>query len=243
MMPERAADEVEASVEKEFGDFSYIVSHDLAAVCRHLTQFSRLLVREVGTLTPEQTVLADHIQTAGDKCQAMMDQLLAFSRLQQRELRTVGVDAKRLADTAVLQLGEEVEAAGAEIVIEDSLGSVAVDTELMTTAFKHVLSNALKFRRADEPCRVTVSGIQTPDETVLRFTDQGIGLAAEQREKAFRMFWQLSAERGRPGVGAGLAIARRIVRRHGGDIRFVDSDDGACVEISLPASPTTPAGG
>jgi two-component system, chemotaxis family, sensor kinase Cph1 len=230
------------AVEREFGEFSYIVSHDLAAVCRHLSQFSQLLVREVGVLTPAQQTLADHIHAAGDKCQAMMDQLLVFSRLQQRELRIVRADTKRLVDAALLQLGAETSAAQAEISLGGSLHATAVDSELMTLAFKHVLDNALKFRRPDEPARIAISTVPSALGSVARFSDQGIGLAPDLREKAFRMFWQLSAERGRPGVGSGLTIARRIARRHGGDVRFVDCADGACVEIDLPADNAAQAG-
>jgi signal transduction histidine kinase len=142
----------------------------------------------------------------------------------------------------MLQLSSQLHVTNAEVVIEGPLGAVTVDAELMTMAVKQVLDNAIKFSRSDVRPRVIVSARHSDTNTALRFADQGIGLAPEYREKAFRMFWQLSPERGRPGVGAGLALARRIARRHGGDTRFVEASAGACVEINLPSSASATTG-
>lgn len=229
--PERQSME---ALEAELGDFSYIVSHDLATVCRHLTQFSQLLLKEVGEeLTESQQSLAGHIETAGGRCQAMMEQLLAFSRLQQRPLNVARRDAKALVDAAVLQLGGEIRAADAEIAVS-STGEVTGDGELLTVALRHLIQNAVKFRRPDKRSRVVVDSRIENDCWVVRVIDNGIGLDSAQHEKAFRMFWQLSQPRGLPGIGAGLAICRRIARRHGGDVNFVSHDKGTCVEFVIP---------
>jgi light-regulated signal transduction histidine kinase (bacteriophytochrome) len=69
---------------------------------------------------------------------------------------------------------------------------------------------------------------------VARVIDEEIGLDSAYHEKAFRMFWRLNPDDAAGGVGAGLAIVRRIVRRHGGEARFVPGAAGACVEVELP---------
>lgn len=223
-----------ADIEQELSDFSYIVSHDLAAVCRHMAQFSDLLVREMGdNLTDTQKTFITHIQAAGGKCQAMMEELLVYSRMQQRELKVAPLDVRQLLDTAMLHLNAQIRASGAEIVV-GPVGVARGDRDLMIVVIKHILDNALKFRRHDCAPRIEVTASRTRVASVLRFADNGIGLAPDLRDRAFRMFWQLSAQRGQPGVGAGLAICRRIVRRHGGDMRFVDSERGACLELVLP---------
>ena len=234
MNPENLGPQKMAALEAELSEFSYIVSHDLATVCRHLTQFSQLLLQEAGAeLNPSQLSLAGHIQTAGGRCQAMMEQLLVFSRIQQRELKLASHDARKLVQIAVLQLSEDIRASSVDLKIATD-GEVYGDADLLTKAFRHLLQNAIKFRRGDALCRVSIHTARTEGGWVGRVTDNGIGLAIDHQEKAFRMFWQLSAERGKPGVGAGLAICRRIARRHGGDVRFVPQPSGACLELAMP---------
>jgi signal transduction histidine kinase len=225
-----------ASVEKELSEFSYIVSHDLAASCRHLAQFSELLLRDLGpVLTESQRNYAKHIQAAGQKCQAMMEQLLVFSRIQSRELNSAPHEAMQLLSSARLQLSEKVKACPAEISI-DGAGVAVGDGALLIVALRELIDNALKFRKPDQACVIRVSAKQDNGRFIVRVADNGIGLPEDLHEKAFRMFWQRKPDASN-GIGAGLAICRRVARRHGGDVRFVDQDDGCCLEFDVPAPP------
>jgi signal transduction histidine kinase len=225
------------SVEKELSEFSYIVSHDLAASCRHLAQFSQLLLRDLGPLlTDPQRNYAKHIQAAGEKCQAMMEQLLVFSRIQSRELNSAPHDALAIIGAAQLQLGEKLRECGAEISV-DGAGIVIGDADLLTMTFRELIDNAMKFRKPDQNCRIHVTTRHEHGRFIARVADNGIGLADDVREKAFRMFWQRKPDGLAGGIGAGLAICRRVARRHGGDVRFIDHDDGCCLELDLPAPP------
>jgi signal transduction histidine kinase len=224
-----------AAIEKELSEFSYIVSHDLAASCRHLSQFSQLLLRNLGDLTDPQRSYANHIRAAGEKCQMMMEQLLLFSRIQQRELKRELREATLLAEAAFLQLSHQVREAEAIVSIEP-LGAVFGDPELLTLMFRELMDNAIKFRSPDRPCRVQISAAQEGDQWIARITDNGIGLTGDHQEKAFRMFWQLNGEKTK-GVGAGLAICRRIARRHNGEVSFASTAEGTRVEIALPSTP------
>lgn len=229
-----------ADAERELQDFSYIVSHDLAASCRHVAEFSRLLMGDLGEgLTGRQQAYAVRISMATDKCQAMMEQLLLFSRVQQTPLDRVCQDADPILQLARLQLAAEIAAAGAEISV-GPLGEVYADPALLALTFRHLLDNAIKFRRPNTRPRIAVEATQ--DETVwrMRITDNGVAVEPAFRDKAFGMFQRLNGEGAYPGVGAGLAICRRIARRHGGDVRFLDCADGACIELALPRAPGGP---
>ncbi len=225
--------------ERELSEFSYIVSHDLAAPLRHVAAFSTLLTRSLGPeARPEQIAYCESIQTATQKCQVMMAELLAFSRAQQTQMTIETCDATLLMEVAMLQLSAEVQAAGADITIEP-LGRARMDSALMTLAFKYALSNAIKFRLADAPVKINVSAETHPDAWTVRFADNGPGVALDRQEKLFRMFYQDESEGAFPGVGAGLAILLRILRRHGGSARFVEVERGACLELSLPVLGTS----
>jgi light-regulated signal transduction histidine kinase (bacteriophytochrome) len=221
-------------IERELTEFSYIVSHDLAAPCRHLSHFSQLLLRDMGgNLTDSQRSYGSQIQAAGEKCQAMLEQLILFSRVQTCQLNCVSHDAAYLARSALLQISREVHEAEADVSI-GMLGSVFGDDNLLTKVFKELILNAIRFRQPDRPCRVRVLAETADGRWVGRFIDEGIGLDPAYHEKAFRMFWRLNPEDAAGGVGAGLPIVRRIVRRHGGETRFVPCAAGACVEVELP---------
>jgi light-regulated signal transduction histidine kinase (bacteriophytochrome) len=221
-------------IERELQEFSYIVSHDLAAPCRHLSHFSQMLLRDMGgKLTDSQRTYSRQIQAAGEKCQAMLDQLILFSRVQTCQLNCASHDAAYLARTALLQISQEVHQAEAEVSI-GALGTVFGDDNLLTKAFKELILNAVRYRQPDRPCRARVDAEAADGRWVARVIDEGIGLDPAYHEKAFRMFWRLNPDDAVGVVGAGLAIVRRIVRRHGGEARFVPRTAGACVEVELP---------
>ena len=223
------------ALEQELHDFSYIVSHDLAASLRHVSEFSRLLLGDIEAgLSQRQQVYADNIQRANANCQAMIEQLLVYSRTQQRPLSITRQAATATVQFALLKLAEPMDACGADVRIE-ALGEVEADHGLLGQAFQNLLDNAIKFHAAGARPKVEV----TPDHNEafwrVRVRDNGIGIDPDHHEKAFRMFQRLNAEGAFPGVGAGLAIARRIARRHGGDVAFTDCEGpGACVELRLP---------
>jgi light-regulated signal transduction histidine kinase (bacteriophytochrome) len=226
--------ELDTTVGEELQEFSYIVSHDLAASFRHLAGFSRLLLGELGdNLTKRQREHAEQIRTASDKCLLMMEQLLVFSRVQQKPLEPVSKDAAATLQLAMLQLATEVRDAEAEIEVEP-LGEVYADPALLAIVFHHALDNAIKFRRPGVRPRIAVRAAHDEACWRLRISDNGLGVAPARRDQVFGMFQRLNGEDAYPGVGAGLAICRRIARRHGGEARFIDCAEGACFELALP---------
>jgi signal transduction histidine kinase len=226
MLSESANDSgrIEAA-EQELQMFCYLVSHDLAASFRHVTEFSRLLVGD-------ETGYAEHVLTASVKCQLMLEQLLIYSRLQRKTLEKVDVDASALLRLPILQLTSQVRAAGGDVVV-GPLGEVHADSELLLAAVKHLLDNALKFRRPGVAPRISIRAAHDPWFWRIQVSDNGPGIEPAYREKAFQMFQRLGGE-AQPGIGVGLAICRRIARRHGGEVRCLDTPEGCCVELALP---------
>jgi light-regulated signal transduction histidine kinase (bacteriophytochrome) len=227
------------AVERELKDFSYMVSHDLAASFRHVSEFSRLLTAEVGGgLTSRQRTYADYIHSAALRCQAMMDQMLAFTQAQQTAIAPTRHDATLTMQLAVRQLAN-LETSGAEVTLAP-LGEVFADAKLLAIAFGRLLDNAIKFHPPGVRPQVAIEPAHDADAWRVRITDNGIGVAPEHAERTFQMFRRLNGEDDFPGVGAGLAICRRLARRHGGDVCFVDCAHGACVELSLPHDAPAP---
>jgi light-regulated signal transduction histidine kinase (bacteriophytochrome) len=228
-------------IEAELQDFSYTVSHDLAATFRHQAGFSRLLLEELGgRLNSRQQSHADHLLAASDKCQLMLEQLLVHSRLQQKTLDRSRVEADQVVGLLLLQFSAQIAEAEAKVTCE-SLGEIVADRELLTLALHHLIENAIKFRRSGYPPRIAISCAHDAQTWRVRISDNGPGVPSAYREKAFRMFQRLNPEGVYPGLGAGLAICRRIARRHGGEVSFRDCEDGASIELALPLTPSDSA--
>jgi signal transduction histidine kinase len=225
-----------AAAEEEFSDFCYIVSHDLAASFRQISGFTGLLEQDLdAALSAGQRQHMDHIRHGVAHCQAMLEQLLTFSRIQNAALQMQTCDVSLLVDSARLQLGPLLRELGATVVVEDDLGQVRADPNLLIIALKEILDNAAKFHRAGAAPRIAIARADAAGACAIRIADNGIG-APRDPERLFRMFQSENAPPGHPGAGAGLATARRILRRHGGDVRFVEASAGACIELTLPQS-------
>jgi light-regulated signal transduction histidine kinase (bacteriophytochrome) len=227
------ADDWDGRAEDELRDFSYIVSHDLATEIRHMAEFAKLLTRNV-EVQPDARARSNMeiILAASDKCQAMLEALRVYSQVQQAPLAPRSCDASSVVGNAVARAGEIIRANEAQVSIDVS-GVIWGDAQLLVNSFRRVIENAVQFRRPGAPARVKLLGREEEGAWTLRVADAGVGLEERFWERAFRMFWRLEP-RGAGRIGAGLAICRRILRRHGGDARFVACDHGACLKIALP---------
>ena len=102
--------------------------------------------------------------------------------------------------------------------------------------FQHLLSNSIKYRQEDVPPRITVSAVSRGDMWEFGFSDNGIGVREEDRERIFEVF-QRGVSDGRPGTGIGLAVCHKIVELHGGEIWVeTQSGPGATFRFTLPSA-------
>lgn len=217
-------------LEEELRSFSYIVSHDLMTVLRQLGELARLVERDASNNAPIESRLSAMREVSG-KGQVMVKALLAYSALQQRDLQIQRLEMDAVVRAAVGQLARAIHEAGATVEIAVA-GTVDADAALLTEAVKTLIDNAIKFPRQDAPIHVLIEGRDNGDGTWrCRVHDNGRGLEEKYWLQAFQMFWK-----GEPGeaAGAGLAICRRIARRHGGDVAFLAEGAGTCIALTLP---------
>lgn len=218
-------------------DFTYSVSHDLRASLRHVNAYLRIAREDLGEeLDP---AIAGHLDTAAGAATQMgrlMDGLLELSRVGRAVLQPGVVDIGHLVDDARRQLQTGIEGREVRWQIASDLPRVRGDMCLLSQLMTCLLDNALKFSRNRDVGEVAVQW--TPLESGLceiHVQDNGVGFDPRMQDRLFRVFQSLHSAREFDGIGIGLALARRVVERHGGSIRAHGEPGRGCrISFSLP---------
>lgn len=172
------------------------------------------------------------------RMKALIDGLLAYSRVDTADRRLAPTDLDEVLRRVTHDLGPTLEETGGRVEWH-SLPTVHGDAVQLAQLFRNLVGNALKFRAADPP-RVEIAATDAHGAWELRVSDNGIGVEPEHRERVFEVFERLHPRNRYSGTGIGLAICRKIVHRHGGEIRIDDAPGpGTTVVFTLPADPGT----
>lgn len=225
--------ELEAA-NKELEGFSYSVSHDLRAPLRAIAGFSQILSQEYAAQLPNE---AQHylnlVQDSAKRMDKLINDLLAFSRLNRQALSRRPVDPADLVRQALEELRSEQEGRRLDIRIGE-LPECQADPSLLKQVFINLLSNALKFTRHRELAVIEI-GCQAHQDTPVYFVrDNGVGFDMRYAHKLFAVFQRLHRAEDYEGTGVGLALVRRIINRHGGRVwAEAQVDQGATFYFTL----------
>ena len=220
---------------RELEDFAYVASHDLQEPLRKIQAFGDLLKSKHAEALPAQAQdYIDRMQSAAKRMQVLINDLLTFSRVTTKAQPFVAVDLHHVAQEVAHDLEARTHDVGGAIVIGD-LPTIAADPLQMRQLLQNLVSNGLKFHRDGVAPRVEIEGFANGDVARVVVRDNGIGFEPKYAEKIFTMFERLHGRGKYEGTGIGLAICRKIVERHGGDIA-ADSTPGAgaAFTVTLP---------
>jgi len=221
----------------ELEQFAYVASHDLQEPLRKVASFCQLLDKRYGTeLDGRGKQYIDFAVDGAKRMQVLINDLLTFSRVGRVHDSWTPVELDRSLDRALANLAMVIEESGTTVVRETPLPSVTGDPTTLAMIWQNLIGNAVKFRRSDEPCVITVGCEREGDDWHFTVADNGIGIAPEFAEKVFVIFQRLHGRDEYDGTGIGLALCRKIIEFHGGRIWLdPDSRQGARVHFSLPA--------
>lgn len=199
----------------ELESFAYIVSHDLRAPLRSIEGFGRILSERYShVLDAQGHDYLGRVRNAAGRMDALIDALLAMSRITRGEFKRSPLDLSRLAGEVVTELRQTDPAREVDVVIAPGLRAEG-DAALVRNLLQNLLGNAWKFTASTADARIEFT---RADAGHFEVRDNGAGFNSEYAGKLFRPFQRLHREDEYSGHGVGLASVKRIVERHGGSI-------------------------
>jgi len=213
----RHAELLESS-NQELESFCYSVSHDLRAPLRAINGYARLLEHEhAGRLSSDGQRFVQTICSASERMAQLIDDLLEFARLGRQTLERSEVDMAAVANNAMTEVLESRPSPHPQVHIA-ALPPVLGDRRMLHLAWLNLIDNAVKYASGVGSPSIEVWAEVQAAEIIYAVRDNGIGFDMKYYDKLFGVFQRLHANPEYPGTGVGLAIAQRIIARHGGRI-------------------------
>ena len=221
----------------ELEQFAYVASHDLQEPLRKVASFCQLLQRRyIGQLDARADQYIEFAVDGAKRMQALIDDLLAFSRVGRTQREPVLISSGSALSQARVNLAADIRKSGA-VIETTELPPVRAEFSLITSLFQNLIGNAIKFR-ADRPPEIRVTAARQGDLWLFSVSDNGIGIEPEYADRIFVIFQRLHDRTAYAGTGIGLAMCRKIVEHYGGAI-WLDTtyQGGAKFCFTLPVAP------
>jgi len=218
---ERSNDELE--------QFVYTVSHDLKSPIVTSMGFIGIIRKLAAQGKAEQAVgMLDKVVKANERMSQLINDLLELSRVGRIDMDKKLLDLDALLGDFARSQAERLKAASFTLTVGPNMPTVLANESRVLQVFENILSNALKYvHNENEGCRLEISAFDDPQWHHICCADNGPGIPAEYCEKIFGLFYRLDVNI--DGTGIGLAVAKKIMKFHGGDIRAEERPGGGAV--------------
>ncbi len=219
----------------ELETFSYSISHDLRSPLRAMRTYAGLLLdRCHGRLAQEEAWYLDRIVEAAVRMDRLIQDVLVYSSVSRAEVRLERIALAPFIE-GIIRSYPELLAARRAITLAPRLGIVMASETPLAQCIAHLLGNAITYAQPGVPPEVVIWSTAARGRAHLYVRDNGIGVAAADRERIFDMFYR--GEGPRCGTGMGLAIARRAAERMGGALTLISAEGpGATFDLELKSA-------
>jgi len=220
----------------ELQQFAEVVSHDLRNPLVSVVGYLQMLVDGLPEPLPDDAIeYCRRALHSAESMGALIDDLLGYAMAGKAVGKLRSTDSNKAVERALSNLHGEIEAAKADVRHKD-LPVVAADSSQLTRLFQNLIGNSVKYRDDDRPLEVMIQAKRQGDDWLFAVHDNGRGLAEDDPQAMFGMFWRGTSADTQPGTGIGLAICKKVVEAHGGRIWAENANGGgAVVCFTIPA--------
>ncbi|MGB0935300.1 MAG: sensor histidine kinase [Alphaproteobacteria bacterium] len=224
---------------QELNSFAYIASHDLKSPLRAIRSLSSFVQEDCYSLLPDAS--KDHLQKIEDRIErmeALLDSLLAYSRIGKQPTQMSNVDCQQIFDTII----EETEAPeDFKFEMHGTMPTLETTPSLFTQVAQNLVENSVKYRSPDRPGEVIISCYDIGKNYEFTIKDNGVGIPKKFHEKAFKAFQRLNSGQEIDGSGIGLATVKKIVEYMGGKV-VIDPNvtEGTTITFTWPKKHKNP---
>jgi PAS domain S-box-containing protein len=220
---------------EDLRQFAYVASHDLQEPLRMVASYTQLLAERYNhQLDDKAHKFIQYAVDGATRMQALIRDLLAFSRVETHTQVFKTVDAQSALGAAIVNLKGIIDETGTLVTTGD-LPQVRADETQLAQLFQNLISNGIKFQDKSQNPRIHISAHRQTGTRCFSVQDNGIGIESRYREKVFQVFQRLHTRQEYPGTGIGLALCKRIIDRHRGQIWFEASPvRGTIFHFTIP---------
>ena len=205
--------------------FAYSVSHDLKAPLRGIEGYSRLLAGDYRDALPDEArEYVDLIRQASERMDRMIEDILAYSRVQVREMNLLPTDVRDLVRRLLMEFEPQLRE-GVELQQDVEAGVLETDRDGLAQILRNYLTNALKFSRRASPPRLRIEGRRQGKGYRFAVSDNGVGFDMRYHDRIFEIFHRLPNDDETAGTGIGLALVARAAERLQGRV-WAESEPG-----------------
>lgn len=219
----------------ELEKFAYIASHDLREPIRSIVGFAQILQKRLAAkLDDDESEFVNTIIDSAQRMNSLVHGLLDYSRITAAAKPMQAIDINTVLKKVLSDLGATIEESKAEVIIFN-MPKVVCDELQIRQLFQNLISNSIKFRKQGERPIIKISVEKNNNYWNFAVEDNGIGIDMRYKEKVFEIFTRLPNHEKIQGTGIGLALCKRIVERHGGNVWLESTQGvGTTIHFSIP---------
>ncbi|MBL4629621.1 MAG: hypothetical protein JKY14_00110 [Paraglaciecola sp.] len=219
----------------EYQEFVYIVSHDLKAPLRQISGFTEMIAEKYAESIDDKSKRhVELILRGSEKANQILQVLTDYSRLNTLSEPFTGIDCNVTVEDIKQQLADLIEHSGAEITVVD-LPEIVGDQAQISQVFYHLIHNALYYQHPENKPKIVIEAKEFTHLWQFCIRDNGIGIPVNLTEKIFKVLRRAVPDKKYLGMGVGLAIAKKILARHGGELWLAKPHEvGSSFYFTLP---------
>ena len=221
---------------KDLEEFAYLASHDLQEPLRKITTFADRIIEKQNSLNAETRDYLERMQKAAGRMAEYIHDLLEYSRITQVPILYQRVSLKNIVSQVLDDLSDQINSQNANIHVGE-LPTLEVDSVQFPKLIQNLISNAIKYHREGIAplINITSSFLEKTKEWQIEVSDNGIGIEEKYFDRIFKPFERLHGRSKFEGSGIGLAICKKIIQRHNGEITVQNNQPyGTTFVVSLP---------